>query len=67
MYESTLVKMPHCWKSHVTAHMSQLMRLWYLLYTPLGPRPVNDFSIDLNYSFQVGCGPHNFSITMSLP
>ena len=20
--ESTLVKMPHCWKSHVTAHMS---------------------------------------------
>ena len=20
-YESTLVKMPHCWKSHVTAHM----------------------------------------------
>ena len=21
LYESTLVKMPHCWKSHVTAHM----------------------------------------------
>ena len=20
--ESTLVKMPHCWKSHVTAHMA---------------------------------------------
>ena len=20
-YESTLVKIPHCWKSHVTAHM----------------------------------------------
>ena len=20
-YESTLVKMPHCWKSHVTAHI----------------------------------------------
>ena len=20
-YESTLVKMPHCWKSHVTAHL----------------------------------------------
>ena len=20
--ESTLVKMPHCWKSHVTAHIS---------------------------------------------
>ena len=22
--ESTLVKMPHCWKSHVTAHISSL-------------------------------------------
>ena len=21
--ESTLVKMPHCWKSHVTAHLSK--------------------------------------------
>ena len=21
MSESTLVKMPHCWKSHVTAHL----------------------------------------------
>ena len=21
-FESTLVKMPHCWKSHVTAHLS---------------------------------------------
>ena len=21
MSESTLVKMPHCWKSHVTAHI----------------------------------------------
>ena len=20
-YESTFVKMPHCWKSHVTAHL----------------------------------------------
>ena len=20
-FESTLVKMPHCWKSHVTAHL----------------------------------------------
>ena len=24
--ESTLVKMPHCWKSHVTAHM--VSRVW---------------------------------------
>ena len=23
-YKSTLVKMPHCWKSHVTAHLIQL-------------------------------------------
>ena len=23
--ESTLVKMPHCWKSHVTAHLSRLL------------------------------------------
>ena len=21
LYESTLVKMPHCWKSHVAAHL----------------------------------------------
>ena len=27
--ESTLVKMPHCWKSHVAAHMSLM-----LLYIP---------------------------------
>ena len=26
--ESTLVKMPHCWKSHVTAHMITLPFLW---------------------------------------
>ena len=25
--ESTLVKMPHCWKSHVTAHCNQQMPL----------------------------------------
>ena len=25
--ESTLVKMPHCWKSHVAAHMSFLSQL----------------------------------------
>ena len=23
--ESTLVKMPHCWKSHVTAHMPMVL------------------------------------------
>ena len=28
--ESTLVKMPHCWKSHVTAHIYVHMRFWYL-------------------------------------
>ena len=25
--ESTLVKMPHCWKSHATAHMSYLQKM----------------------------------------
>ena len=29
--ESTLAKMPHCWKSHVTAHIIQdTLRLVYL-------------------------------------
>ena len=30
--ESTLVKMPHCWKSHVTAHIVKGIRcdLWEL-------------------------------------
>ena len=33
--ESTLVKMPHCWKSHVTAHMftgGLQLALWYQSY-----------------------------------
>ena len=30
--ESTLVKMPHCWKSHITAQMSLYMRFCYLSY-----------------------------------
>ena len=25
--ESTLVKMPHCWKSHVTAHLEEMSGL----------------------------------------
>ena len=28
LYESTLVKMSHCWKSHVTA------QLYYVIYVP---------------------------------
>ena len=37
-YESTFVKMPHCWKSHVAAHISTVMpnsRLYtiFTLYT----------------------------------
>ena len=31
--ESTYVKMPHCWNSHVTAHMSRGMgfpTMWYV-------------------------------------
>ena len=30
--ESTLVKMPHCWKSHVTAHLIFLINV---LFGPL--------------------------------
>ena len=26
-YESTLVKMPHCWKSHATAHIQYVKSL----------------------------------------
>ena len=26
-HESTLVKMPHCWKSHVSAHLSSCLSL----------------------------------------
>ena len=26
--ESALVKMPHCWKSHVTAHLNLKMLIW---------------------------------------
>ena len=28
-YESTLVKMPHCWKSHVAAHFTRIRILTY--------------------------------------
>ena len=28
MSESTLVKMPHCWKSHVAAHMFMISDLF---------------------------------------
>ena len=31
--ESTLVKMPHCWKSHVTAHVFILTPI-LVLFTP---------------------------------
>ena len=29
--ESTLVKMPHCWKSHVTAHIFSIFIFQYML------------------------------------
>ena len=31
MSESTHVKMPHCWKSHVTVHLKYDLNLNYLL------------------------------------
>ena len=38
--ESTLVKMPHCWKSHVTAHL-----VWYLLEESPGELRNNDMHL----------------------
>ena len=31
--ESRLVKMPHCWKSHFAAQISQRIRCWYLRHS----------------------------------
>ena len=38
-YESSYVKIPHCWKSHVTAHLSLLLMLihWWVGIPPRGP------------------------------
>ena len=36
-YESTFVKMPHCWKSHVTAH-------YYLYYTVRPNKPTHSYT-----------------------
>ena len=30
LFESTVVKMPHCWKSHVVAHMSKHLKVMAL-------------------------------------
>ena len=35
--ESTLVKMPHCWKSHVAAHMYSLSKLGFNTFLILVP------------------------------
>ena len=32
LYESTLVKMPHCWKSHVTAHIVLVSLIMILIW-----------------------------------
>ena len=32
--ESTLVKMPHCWKSHVAAHLLYLFRIIVVIKCP---------------------------------
>ena len=34
--ESTLVKMPHCWKSHVTAHLLLKLELQLLRFVLVG-------------------------------
>ena len=33
-YESTLVKMPHCWKSHATAHIGLLALIYVTFKEP---------------------------------
>ena len=37
--ESTFVKVPHCWKSHATAHLSYvpLQTVWILIRPDIGP------------------------------
>ena len=36
LFESTLVKMPHCWKSHVMAHLvMDMMEMAYFKNPPL--------------------------------
>ena len=44
--EFTLVKMPHCWKSHVTAHL--LLRLW-----PAHEKMITKFSIQVKLSYDL--------------
>ena len=39
--ESTLVKMPHCWKSHVTAHIC-LQNCFRLTELKFGMRVIHD-------------------------
>ena len=51
--ESTLVKMPHCWKSHVVAHMFlEILRLCVTdrLEVVMGHR----FEITIDYQFRIG-------------
>ena len=47
-FASTLVKMPHCWKSHVTAHMMFLFPVRHLLVFPI--------SANLNAQYQMVLG-----------
>ena len=61
--ESTLVKMPHCWKSHVTAHYFCRIPSMAISYCTLCPLPriiVTYFPIDsLLYGFNYGTTGRN--------
>ena len=46
--ESTLVKMPHCWKSHVTAQLCTVFRS-FVLYVKKESTYELSFSFDLMY------------------
>ena len=52
--ESTLVKMPHCWKSHVTAQLCFVEKYWkqfsILLFEPLMNRNKNSCLEDFDLS-----------------
>ena len=45
--ESTLVKMPHCWKSHAVAHFSYFSTKTYVVGTLVGTQK----TISMNYFF----------------
>ena len=60
--ESTLVKMPHCWKSHVTAHISCRSRVWAFALTANGLKDGWIHSVNIVYT----CRSFNRRISKTL-